>query len=94
MPHGPPAELKALVGLQIVVDTDSSYVYIGTLDSVSRDCLTLADVDVHDTSDSKSSKEGYTHETRKIGLRGNRKTVYLRLERVLSVSRLDDIIKF
>jgi hypothetical protein len=89
-----PEELKSLLGKQVVVDTDSSYVYVGTLDSIGCDYLGLVDVDVHDTSDSNSSKEHYAHETRKLGARSNRKLTYVRLARVLSVSSLEDVILF
>ena len=95
MPHGKPsAELTALLNQQIVVDTDSSYVYIGRLKAIGSDCLVLANVDAHDTHDSNSSKEHYAHETCKLGPRPNRKEVLVLLERVLSISRLDDIIRF
>lgn len=94
MPKESPAEIKALLNQQIVVDTDSSYVYIGKLVSLGSDYLVLADVDVHDTNDSKSSKEHYAHETCKLGARPNRKEVFIRLERVLSISKIEDIIRF
>ncbi len=89
-----PSELDALIGRQIVVDTDSSLIYIGLLEKVGHDFLVVADVDVHDTGDSKSTKESYAHETKKLGTRTNRKLTYVRLARVISVSALDDIINF
>jgi hypothetical protein len=88
------AELEHLIEKQIVVDTDSSLIYIGLLEKVGRDYLTVADVDVHDTADSKSTKESYAHETKKLGARTNRKYTYIRLARVVSISALDDIISF
>ena len=91
---GEPNELDSLVNRQIVIDTDSSQIYIGLLEKVGRDYLVVADVDVHDTSDSKSTKESYAHETKKLGTRTNRKLTYVRLARVVSVSALDDIINF
>jgi small nuclear ribonucleoprotein (snRNP)-like protein len=95
MPYRKPsAKLTALLNQQIVVDTDSSYVYIGRLKAISSDCLVLADVDAHDTHDSNSSKEHYAHETRRLGPRPNRKEALVLLARVLSISRLDDIIRF
>lgn len=90
----PPTEIKALLNQQVVVDTDSSFVYIGRLESIGADYLELSNVDVHDTGDSKSTKEHYAHETKKLGLRSNRKMTWLRLARVLSISKLDDIIQF
>ena len=90
----PPAEIKALLNQQVVVDTDSSYVYIGRLVSAGGDYLTLADADVHDTVDSKNSKEHYAHETRKLGVQPNRKEVLVRMARILSISKLEDVIRF
>jgi hypothetical protein len=89
-----PPELEPLIGKQIVVDTDSSYIYVGTLEQASADYLTLSSVDVHDTSDSNTSKEAYAHETRKLGARSNRKNTLVRVARILSISLLDDIISF
>ena len=87
-------EIMGLVGKQVVVDTDSSYVYIGVLDRVGADFLTLVSVDVHDTSESNSTKEQYTHETLKLGSRYNRKCTYLRMARVLSISAIEDVLQF
>lgn len=89
-----PSELEGLVGKQVVVDSDSSLIYIGMLEKAGRDYLVLGDVDVHDTADSKSTKESYAHETRKLGTRTNRKLTYVRLARIVSISALDDIISF
>jgi hypothetical protein len=88
------ADVQGLIGEQIVVDTDSTYIYIGTLEKVGRDFLALSHVDVHETSDSKSTKEQYAHEARKLGSRSNRELTYVRMARVLSISRLDDVIQF
>jgi hypothetical protein len=87
-------ELQALVGKQIVVDTDSSYIYIGYLESAGADFLALTKVDVHDVSDSRSTKEHYAHESKRLGSRHNRELTLVRLARVLSVSKLEDVISF
>ena len=89
-----PSELDSLIGKQVVVDSDSSLIYIGVLEKVGHDYLVLGDVDVHDTADSKSTKESYAHETKKLGTRTNRKLTYVRLARVVSISALDDLISF
>jgi len=89
------AELDKLIGKQIVVDTDSSYIIIGHLESAGADYLRLSNVDVHDTVDSESTKELYTHETKKLGtLRSNRKMTYVRMARVLTICLLDDVISY
>ena len=89
-----PPELEPLMGKQIVIDTDSSYVYIGLLEAAGNDYISLSGVDVHDTSDSRSTKESYAHETKKLGTRTNRKHTLVRVARIVSISALDDIINF
>ena len=90
----PPEELKALLGRQIVIDTDSSFVYVGVLARIGRDYLELTDADAHDTNDTANTKEKYTLDTRQIGVRGNRTLVLVRMARVLSISALDDVLKY
>ncbi|MCY3018972.1 MAG: hypothetical protein NTW87_08090 [Planctomycetota bacterium] len=94
MPHEPPPELAALLNQQVVIDTDSAYVYIGRLKRVGADYLELVDVDVHDNGDSRSTKEHYAHEARRLGARANRKVTLVRLARVVSIAKLDDVIRF
>jgi small nuclear ribonucleoprotein (snRNP)-like protein len=93
-PYQPSEEIAALIGKQIVVDTDSSYIYIGTLEKAGPDYLTLLNVDVHDCNESRSTKEHYAHEALAVGARANRNQTILRLARVLSISKMDDVVKF
>ena len=53
----PPAEIKELYGCQVVIDTDSSYIYIGNLEFAGPDYYVLTNLDAHDTADTKTSKE-------------------------------------
>jgi small nuclear ribonucleoprotein (snRNP)-like protein len=92
--RGPLGLWRSLVGSEVVVDTDTSYVYIGTLDAVDEHFLTLSRVDVHDMSDSRVTKEIYALEAMKYGVRANRTRTYLRLDRTVSVSRLEDVIRY
>lgn len=84
----------ALVGVDVVVDTDTSFVYVGKLEGVDGAFVTLGDVDVHDMRDSRVTKEIYALEALKHGIRSNRKKVHVRVERVVSVSRLEDVIRY
>ncbi len=85
---------QAFVGLDVVVDTTSSYVFIGRLREVSTLAMTLADVDVHDRAESPSTKERYVMEAKKFGIKVNRKSVTVRLDTVLCVSKLEDVIEY
>ncbi|HZE96410.1 MAG TPA: hypothetical protein VE981_05260 [Planctomycetota bacterium] len=84
----------ALVGQIVVVDTDSRFVYLGRLDRVEPDFLVMKDVDVHDRRESPSTKEQYIMDTKKFGVKPNRKEVSVRVTMVVSVSKLDDIVGF
>jgi small nuclear ribonucleoprotein (snRNP)-like protein len=86
--------LLNLVKQQVVVDTRSPWVYIGTLADVRPDCLLLANVDVHDSGETSIPKERYVLDSCKTGITPNRRSVYVNLEYVVSVSLLTDVIKF
>jgi hypothetical protein len=84
-----PPELQ---GAQVVIDTDAPYSFIGRLEDADARFLRLALADVHALKTSARSVEAYAVEAKKIGIRPNRRTVWIRWERVVSVSRLEDVI--
>jgi small nuclear ribonucleoprotein (snRNP)-like protein len=79
---------------KIVLDTRSSWIYIGVLESVSDTCAVLVDVDVHDGKDSPTSKELYVLESKTTGIKSNRHRVYVNLDYVVSFSALEEVKNF
>ena len=78
----------------VVVDTNSNFLYIGTLEDVGDHFVTLRDADVHDCRESPSMNEKYIMEAKKFGVRCNRKRVQIRIEEVISMSLLDDVVEY
>jgi hypothetical protein len=78
----------------VVVDTNSNFLYIGKLEDVGEHFVILRDADVHDCRQSPSMNERYIMETKKFGVRSNRKRIHIRIEEVVSVSLLDDVIEY
>ena len=90
-------DASAILGYQgqnIIVDTVSHFIYIGKLEDVGDYFLTLRDADVHDRRESPSMNEKYILDSKKYGVRCNRKMVHIRLQEVISISLLDDIIEY
>lgn len=87
-------ELEPFINQYVVVDTKSSWIYIGILEKVTDSTLVLIDADVHDRTDSATSKERYIFETRTTGIKANRQVVNINLEYVVSFSLLDDVKTF
>jgi hypothetical protein len=85
---------ELLVGKTVVVDTDSRFVYLGRLERVELEFVVMKDVDVHDRRESPSTKEQYIMDTKRFGVKPNRKEVSVRKTMVISVSTLDDILSF
>ena len=85
---------EGLVGRDVVIDTDSGFVYIGRLEGVDDHFVALSTVDVHDMRDSKATKEIYVMEAVKYGIRANRKLTYVARDRILSVSRIEDVVRY
>ena len=87
-------DLQQFLKKKILLDTRSSWIFIGILEAVTNHCAVLSDVDVHDSRDSHTTKEVYALESKVTGIKANRKKVYVNLEFVVSFSALDDVIRF
>ena len=86
--------MEELKGKEVVVDTDTSYIYVGILVDIRDDCLVMEKTDVHDRNDLEMSKEKYILETRRYGVKENRKKTYILREKVVSISLLEDVLEF
>jgi hypothetical protein len=80
------------VGKNVVVDVDSPFVYVGKLQEVRDKTLVLKNADVHDLRDSTTTREIYVRDARVHGIQPNRKNVHVRLDKVVSIAILDDVI--
>ena len=85
--------MEEFIGKQVVVDVESPFVYLGRLHAIHDKTVVLKAVDVHDLRDSTTTREVYVREARVHGVQPNRKTVYIRIEKVVSVSPLEDVIE-
>ncbi len=85
---------KPLLNQVVVVDTDSQFVYLGTLARVEDNFLVLKDVDVHDRREGPSTKDQYVMDVKKFGVRPNRREAMIRKAMVVGVSRLDDVVLY
>jgi small nuclear ribonucleoprotein (snRNP)-like protein len=82
------------VGETVIVDSDSQFVYIGTLKEVLDNFLLMENVDVHDRNEGPSTKEQYIMDVKNHGVNANRKEVSVRKSLVVSLSKLDDVITY
>jgi len=86
--------LETLIDVEVVVDTSTPMIYIGTVKKVKGGILELQDVDVHDCHETPTTKEVYIMESRKLGIRKNRRSVWVKLSEIVSVSLLEDVIEY
>lgn len=86
------AEFLALVGRDVVFDVASPYVYLGKLVAVDHRYAILEDADAHDLRDSSSNREVYVLESKQHGIRANRRRLLVRLDEIISLSALADVV--
>ena len=86
--------LKKFLKKKIVVDTRSSWIYIGTLESIGKNSIELSDVDVHDSKDTPTTKEIYLLDSKKTGIKSNRDRTFVSLDYIISFSPLKDVKSF
>jgi small nuclear ribonucleoprotein (snRNP)-like protein len=83
--------LETMIGQVVVVDLRSTYVCLGTLVACDGLYLDMRDADLHDFRDSTATREVYTHDSVRFGIRRNRTRTLIRLDDVVAVSRFDEI---
>lgn len=84
-------ELDNLVGRQVVLDTAGPILFIGTLMRNTPSGFWLVDADLHDCSEGHATKERYITESKNIGIRVNRKHLFVMKSAVISISALQDV---
>ena len=85
---------NAWIGQVVVVDTNSNFVYIGTLVRVLEHFVEMKDTDAHDRGEGLSTKEQYVMESKRFGVKPNRREVSIRKSSIVSLSRLEDILLY
>lgn len=87
-------ELVGCLGKAVVVDTNGTLIYIGTLARWGDHFVELRDADVHDLSRGLSTRDAYALAALKHGVQKNRRSVLIRKEAIRSLSPLEDVIDF
>ena len=82
-----------LVDHEVVVDVRSPYVMLGTLRAADERYVILEEADVHDLRDTQTSRELYVLESRRHGIRANRRRVLVNRDEVVCISRLADVVE-
>ena len=85
--------LKNYLNKVIVLDTDSRWLYIGTLKAIEEDCYLIEDVDAHDLKETTTSRQNYLIGVKTHGLVFNRKMVRVCKEKVIGISMLEEILE-
>jgi len=76
----------------VVVDTDSRWVYIGTLINEDETTLTLKEADAFDLSETTLTRQEYLLRVKQDGVVANRRLVDIMKARVTGVTLWEDII--
>jgi small nuclear ribonucleoprotein (snRNP)-like protein len=87
----PSSLLESMIGHVVVVDLKSTYVCLGTLVACDEQCLEVRDADLHDFRDSTATREVYTYDSVRFGIRRNRVRTLIRLDDVVAISRFDEV---
>jgi len=83
--------IEEFLGTEVVLDMASYYVYVGTLAGEDAHYLVLENADVHDLRDTATTREMYVLDTKRHGVRSNRKRVMVRRDEIVSISALADV---
>jgi hypothetical protein len=84
---------KSLIGQQVVLDLASPFVVLGTLRGVEGRYYVVEQADVHDLRDTTTTRENYVLHSRRHGINPNRQRVLVRVDDVIGVSLLSDVLE-
>ena len=84
--------LEEFVGQKVVVDLRSPFVCLGTLQAVDEQYLDLRAADLHDLRDTVTTREIYVVDSKRTGIKRNRKRVLVVRGDVVAVSLLADVV--
>jgi small nuclear ribonucleoprotein (snRNP)-like protein len=85
--------LDEMIGQRVVVDLRSEYVCLGTLQQVDELFLEMRNADLHDLRDTDSTRELYVAESKRTGIKRNRKRVLLVRAEIVALGRLEDVVE-
>lgn len=85
-------KMEDMLEKQVVLDTQTPIVYIGTLRDVNDSAFTLEEVDMHDCRDGHAQKEEYLAKSRDAGVTVNRRRIIVMKHFVVSISLLSDVV--
>jgi small nuclear ribonucleoprotein (snRNP)-like protein len=85
--------LDEMIGQRVVVDLRSEYVCLGTLQHIDELFLEMRNADLHDLRDTDSTREIYVAESKKTGIKRNRKRVLLVRTEIVAIVRLEDVVE-
>jgi hypothetical protein len=81
------------IGENVVVDFRSPMLAIGRLERADDDLIEMRDADLHDLRDTDTTRELYVVKAARYGVQTNRAVLLVRIDDVLAVARLDDVVK-
>jgi len=78
---------------KIVVDTSTSWIYIGTFISEDEKYLILEKADAYDISETTLSKQEYLLRVKQDGIVANREKVKILKDKIVAITILEDILE-
>ncbi|MBF0275032.1 MAG: hypothetical protein HQK84_07355 [Nitrospinae bacterium] len=85
---------KELIGKEVVLDTNTRFLYVGTLIKWNKESVILEKADVFDQEKSMKSRDLHLLEALKGGINYNRHCVRVMVSSIVSVSLLSEVREF
>ncbi len=84
--------LVDMIGGLVVVDLRGPFVCLGELAAVDEHFLDLRMADLHDLRDTQTTRENYVVQSKRTGIRENRRRVLVTRSEVVAIAKFRDII--
>jgi hypothetical protein len=78
---------------RVVLDTSSTWIYIGTFEGQDEQYYYISDADAFDLSEVNMTRHEYLIKVKKDGFVSNRKKMIVAKEKVVAITLLEDIVE-
>jgi len=83
--------LAAFIDQQVIAEIGEGFTVLGTLTGLNPTYLEFSQVDLHNQFEANSTRDVYALETASLGIRPNRKQLFVPRDRLICIGRLSDV---
>jgi len=85
--------LAAFIDDIVIAEIGDGFTVLGTINSIAPTFIEFRDADLHNQHEANSNRDVYALENKQLGVRPNRKKLFIPRDRLIALARLQDVVE-